>query len=218
MQLVNDTLIKEWEGLRLTAYKPTPNDVWTIGWGHTKTAKQGMTITEEEAQRLFNSDVSWAVEAVNKLVKVPLNQAQFDALVSFVFNVGETAFARSTLLKKLNLGDYSGAANEFPRWNKQAGKALKGLTRRRAHEQELFLSDVVDIPEETTAAKPEADEDNTLKHLTASKEMIAGVLTSATGALAAVTPTNQSLIIIALILAGIFLIFNRLWARKKGKR
>jgi lysozyme len=132
--------IKRWEGLRLEAYMPTPNDVPTIGYGHTKTARMGMVITEVEAERLLRSDLQWSREAVNGYVEVPLSQEQYDALVSFVFNVGGSAFRRSTLLRKLNAYDYVGAADEFPRWNKQKGKVLRGLTNRRMYERAKFLS------------------------------------------------------------------------------
>jgi len=131
--------IKKWEALRLKAYLPTPNDVPTIGYGHTKTAKMGMVITEKDAERLLREDLDWVEEALEELVEVPLSQPQYDALASFVFNIGRTGFAKSTLLRKLNASDYVGAAEEFPRWNKQKGKVLKGLTRRRADEREMFL-------------------------------------------------------------------------------
>lgn len=132
-------LIKRYEGLRLRAYLPTPNDVWTIGYGHTKTAKQGMVITEEEAEKLLIRDCRWVEEALAEHVKVPLKQNQFDALASFVYNLGETNFAKSTLLRKLNGGDYLGAADQLLRWNKQGSTVLAGLTRRRKEERELFL-------------------------------------------------------------------------------
>lgn len=132
--------IKRWEGLRLEAYMPTPNDVPTIGYGHTHSAYMGMVITEREAEELLRLDLKWSREAVNEYVEVPLSQEQYDALVSFVFNVGGTAFRRSTMLRKLNASDYVGAANEFPRWNKQKGKVLRGLTNRRLYEKAKFLS------------------------------------------------------------------------------
>lgn len=131
--------IKRWEALRLEAYLPTPNDVWTIGYGHTHTAKRGMRITEEYAEQLLRRDIRWVEDTLNTYVKVPLTQKQYDALASFVFNVGSSAFRNSTLLRKLNSGDYRGAAQEFPRWNKQKGKVLRGLTRRRKDEQAIFL-------------------------------------------------------------------------------
>jgi lysozyme len=99
-----------------------------------------MVITEVEAERLLRSDLQWSREAVNGYVEVPLSQEQYDALVSFVFNVGGSAFRRSTLLRKLNAYDYVGAADEFPRWNKQKGKVLRGLTNRRMYERAKFLS------------------------------------------------------------------------------
>lgn len=131
--------IKSWEELVLVAYLPTLNDRWTIGWGHTKTAHPGMVITEKQAEALLRSDLAWARKAVADLVDVPLSQEQYDALVSFVFNIGRTQFSKSTLLKKLNAADYEGAARQFPRWNKQKGRVLRGLTRRREYEMTKFL-------------------------------------------------------------------------------
>lgn len=131
--------IKEHEGLRLQAYLPTPNDVWTIGYGHTGTAHKGMVITEERAEALLRQDIAWVEDAINKNVVVPLTQNQYDALASLVYNIGAGAFAKSTLLRMLNMGDYKGAADQFLRWDKQKGKTLKGLTRRRAEERDLFL-------------------------------------------------------------------------------
>jgi lysozyme len=138
-RIKNLSLIKKHEGLRLEAYLPTPNDVWTIGYGHTHTAKKGQKITEAQAEELLRRDIAWAEEAVNESVVVPLTQNQFDALVSFVFNVGVGAFSKSTLLRLLNAKDYEGAANQFLRWNKQKGKVLNGLTKRREEERRLFL-------------------------------------------------------------------------------
>lgn len=139
MKIKNIGIIKKHEGLRLEAYMPTKNDVWTIGYGHTHTAKQGMVITEAQAEGLLRKDVAWVEGAINRLVVVPLTQNQFDALASLVFNIGEGGFATSTLLRLLNSKDYEGAANQFHRWNKQKGVALKGLTNRRKEEMELFV-------------------------------------------------------------------------------
>lgn len=138
-------LIKRHEGLRLTAYKPTPNDVWTIGYGHTKTTKQGMKITEAGADALLRQDIVWVEDVIKRYVKVPLTQNQYDALASLIFNIGEGQFSRSTVLKRLNDRDYIGAADAFLMWNKQRNRTtgqlepLKGLTRRREEERELFL-------------------------------------------------------------------------------
>lgn len=133
-------MIKKHEALRLSAYMPTVNDVWTIGWGHTRTAKPGMRITEAQAEELLRDDLSWVRAAIARDVDVPLSQEQYDALASFIFNVGAGAFHRSTMRRKLNAYDYVGASKEFPRWNKQKGKVLRGLTRRRDEERLLFLS------------------------------------------------------------------------------
>ena len=132
-------LIKRWEGFRSNAYL-CPANVWTIGYGHTATAKPGMCINTQEAEMLLKSDLRRFERAVDSLTHVPLNQAQFDALVSFTFNVGIAAFGKSTLLKKLNRKDYSGAANEFGRWVNAGKKRLPGLVSRRQEERKLFLS------------------------------------------------------------------------------
>lgn len=133
-------LIKEFEGCKLTAYK-CPAGVWTIGYGHTKDVKQGMKITSKQAEQLLVNDLKTYESYVSKYVKVKLNQNQFDALVSFTFNCGGGALKSSTLLKKLNKGYYTGAANELLRWNKANGKILAGLTRRRKAEKALFLKE-----------------------------------------------------------------------------
>ena len=136
-------MIKKHEALRLEAYLPTAHDVWTIGWGHTATARQGMTITTPQAEKLLRDDLKWVREVLAKDVKVPLTQPQYDALASFVFNLGGANFRSSTLLKKLNAKDYTGAADELLKWDKQrqSGKmvTLRGLTKRRKEERELFL-------------------------------------------------------------------------------
>jgi GH24 family phage-related lysozyme (muramidase) len=138
------SLIKQFEGLRLTAYQDSVG-VWTIGYGWTqpvngKPIHAGMTIKEETAERLLRTGLVGYESDVSKLVKVKLTQGQFDALVSFAYNLGARALSTSTLLKKLNTGDYAGSAGEFPRWNQAGGKALPGLTRRREAERALFLS------------------------------------------------------------------------------
>lgn len=136
-------LIKDREGFSKVAYKDT-GGVWTIGYGTTKVngvpVQEGMTCTIEQGCLWLEEDARWAQTAVNKAVKVPLNQNQFDALVSFVYNVGEDAFYKSTLLRKLNSGDYHGAAKEFERWVLDNGKVIPGLVSRRHQEEELFES------------------------------------------------------------------------------
>lgn len=136
-------LIQLSEGLRLTAYRDAAG-VWTIGYGSTRGVKAGMKITQEQSIKRLQADVEEAEATVNKRVMVPLAQHQFDALVSFVFNVGGGAFRKSTLLEKLNLADYAGAANELSRWVKAKGRVLPGLVTRRAAERALFLSENAD--------------------------------------------------------------------------
>lgn len=133
------TLIKDFEGVRLTSYKDMVG-VWTIGYGHTKTAKPGMRITMYGATELLRQDLVWVEKAIKRNVKVPLTQNQYDALASWVFNLGETNLRKSTLLKKLNAGDYTGAGQEMLRWNKAGGKVVRGLTRRREAEVALWMS------------------------------------------------------------------------------
>lgn len=132
-------LIKSFEGCKLDAYKDAVGVV-TIGYGHTKTAQMGQRITQAQADDLLRSDIATFESAVTAAVAVLINQNQFDALVCFAFNVGAGALRGSTLLKKLNAGDYQGAANEFLKWDKADGKVLAGLTRRRKSERLLFLS------------------------------------------------------------------------------
>lgn len=137
-------LIKQFEGCKLTAYQDSVG-VWTIGYGWThpvdgKPIRAGMTIKQETAERLLKTGLVSYESDVSRLVKVGLTQGQFDALVSFTYNLGARSLSTSTLLRKLNAGDYAGAADEFLRWNKAGGKVLNGLTRRREAERALFLS------------------------------------------------------------------------------
>jgi len=137
-------LIKEFEGCKLTAYQDSVG-VWTIGYGWTqpvdgKQIRAGMVIKQEEADRLLKTGLVSYENDVSRLVKVGLTQGQFDALVSFTYNLGARSLSTSTLLRKLNAGDYAGASDEFLRWNKAGGKVLNGLTRRREAERALFLS------------------------------------------------------------------------------
>lgn len=132
-------LIKSFEGCKLEAYK-CPAGVWTIGYGHTKTAKEGMKIIQEEAEELLKNDLVIYENAVLKNVTSAINQPIFDALVSFTYNLGEGNLKSSTLLKMLNDRDYYGAAEQLERWNKAGGQVLAGLVRRREAEKNLFNS------------------------------------------------------------------------------
>lgn len=146
-------LIQHFEGClqphegKYKAYK-CPANVLTIGWGHTNHHGRKFDATTkwsgEECHQVFLEDMEGFERAVRKLVKVPLTDYQFDALVSFTYNCGEGNLSKSTLLKKVNSGDFAGAALEFHKWNKANGKALKGLTRRRASES-LMFQDIQDF-------------------------------------------------------------------------
>lgn len=133
-------MIESFEDFEAHAYKPTPHDVWTIGWGHTRNVKEGDTCTRAQGDAFMAADLQEAENGVNSLVKVPLAQHEFDALSSFVFNEGYGHFQSSTLLKKLNQEDRPGAANEFLKWIYQGGKVLGGLVDRRALERRVFLN------------------------------------------------------------------------------
>lgn len=130
-------LIKHFEGLRLQAYQCSAH-VWTIGYGHTAGVQPGDSVTTEQADSLLRQDIEESERSIARYVTVPLNNCQFDALASFTFNLGAGNLRASTLLKKLNAGDYSGAAEEFPRWVSAGGKKLPGLARRREAEKALF--------------------------------------------------------------------------------
>jgi len=137
-------LIKSFEGLSLTAYPDpgTGGDPWTIGFGSTKGVRKGMKITEQEAEQRLVMDLQDACKAVERYVTIPLNDNQFAALVSFTFNVGGGNLAVSTLLKRLNEGEYASVPMQLMRWNKAAGKVMNGLTRRRTAEGDLFQKPV----------------------------------------------------------------------------
>lgn len=137
-------LIQSYEGLRLTAYKAVPTEKYfTIGYGHYGSdVKEGQTITKTEANNLFKKDIERFEKGVNDLVKVKINQNQYDALVSFAYNCGLGNLKSSTLLKLVNEKQFKKAGLEFPRWNKSGGRVLKGLTKRRKEEQQLFLTPV----------------------------------------------------------------------------
>lgn len=140
------SLIKEFEGLRLKAYYD-PVGVLTIGYGTTERAGigvdlyDGMVITEEQAEEWLVKEVEKVERQIDNLIKVPVSSDQYSAIVSFAYNVGSGNLAQSTLLKRLNNKDYSGAADEFLRWVYAGGKFLAGLKRRREAERSLFLSD-----------------------------------------------------------------------------
>ncbi len=150
--------LKRHEGLSLEAY-PDPGSKdgkpVTIGYGSTRRLdggewRVGERITEVEAAELLRRDAAGAETAVNRMVRVPLTQPQFDALVSFVYNVGAGAFESSTLLRKLNAGDYAGAAAQFDRWTYNDGRVMAGLQRRREAERALFEASAIAPAEAVT--------------------------------------------------------------------
>ncbi|WP_421216624.1 lysozyme [Aeromonas jandaei] len=130
------------ESCKLNSY-PDPGSKdgrpWTIGWGHTgPEVVMGLSWTQKMADDTFRKDLEYFEQGILSMVKVPLAQGHFDALVSFAYNIGLGSLRSSTLLKKLNAADYSGAALEFRKWNKNDGKIMRGLSRRRAAEEGLF--------------------------------------------------------------------------------
>jgi len=139
-------LIKDFEGWRAAAYPDpaTGGEPITIGYGHTSAAgppevSMGMKLTRAEGEEILQRDLQAVERSVRAAVTAPLNENQYGALVSFTFNLGAGNLKKSTLLKKLNALDYAGAAGEFGKWNRAAGKVMAGLTRRRAAERALFL-------------------------------------------------------------------------------
>lgn len=138
------SLIEEFEGKRLRAYDDGIG-VFTIGIGtirypNGKKVQKGDVITEQQAQEFLLHDLKNFEKVINDVVKVPLTQNQYDAIVSLTYNIGSAAFSKSTLLRKLNARDYKGASEQFLVWNKAGGKVMRGLMRRREAERNLFLS------------------------------------------------------------------------------
>ena len=131
-------LIKHFEGLVLKAYK-CPAGVWTIGYGHTKDVQPGDEWSESNADHMLEVEMEEYEGYVNNSVTAPINQDQFDALVSWVYNLGGGNLNASTMLKVLNAGQYEEVPAQMMRWNKAGGKVLEGLTRRRQAEANLFM-------------------------------------------------------------------------------
>ena len=133
-------LIKQFEGCRLKAYKDAVG-VWTIGYGHTVDVKEGIEISQHQADVILQVDLYEYEDYINKYVQVSLTQNQFDALVSWVYNLGAGNLQSSTMLRVLNEGKYSEVPSQMKRWNKAGGKVLQGLVRRREAEADLFNDD-----------------------------------------------------------------------------
>ena len=130
-------LIKKFEGCELKAYR-CPANVLTIGYGVTKGVTEDMEITQQEANEMLADELIEYTEYINNMVKVALNQSQFDALTAWIYNLGPTNFKDSTLLRVLNEGRYNEVPQEIKRWNKANGQVLNGLIKRREAEALLF--------------------------------------------------------------------------------
>jgi|ERR1700677_215436 len=130
-------LTESFEGCKLAAYQDSKG-VWTLGFGHTAGVRAGQVCDQEQADAWLLEDVQTAVNDVNRLVSVPLTQNEFDSICDFVYNVGGGNFASSTMLKLLNAGNYSAAAEQFDRWDQAGGVVIAGLLRRREAEQSEF--------------------------------------------------------------------------------
>lgn len=181
-------LIKQWEGCFLKAYHGAADrpGLLTIGYGHTDAAGPpkvyaGQRITAREAETILKNDLSKVEDAVERLVKVKLNDNQFATLVSFVFNVGEGNFRKSTLLRKLNAGDYESVPSELMKWTQANGKRVQGLANRRAAEAGLWVRGA---PVASQYVEPEARPESTLSSL-AKPETIGTIVSGSTGLFAA---------------------------------
>lgn len=137
------SIIKKFEGFRADAYR-CPAGIWTIGYGHTKGVKPGDKVTREEAEKLLREDVKIYEDGVRTYVKVPLNQNEFDALVSFCYNVGVVAFSKSSPVRFVNAGQRDKVGMGLGLWIKGGGKVLPGLVSRRALETDLFYKKPVE--------------------------------------------------------------------------
>jgi len=133
-------LTENFEACKLTAYQDV-RGVWTVGWGHTGAdVYEGLTITQTEAEQFLKQDIAHAVTTVNRVVTVPLTQTEFDALCDFTYNAGCGAFEGSTMLRDLNAGDFTAAAEQFCLWDHSGGgNVVAGLLRRRRAEERLFV-------------------------------------------------------------------------------
>ena len=134
------SLIKKFEGCELEAYL-CPAGVWTIGYGHTKDVKEGDKINKDEADYLLQEEMIEYESYINDFVEVPLNQNQFDALCSWVYNLGPTNLKNSTMLRVLNEEKYTDVPQEIKRWNKAGGEVLDGLIKRREAEAKMFAGE-----------------------------------------------------------------------------
>ena len=183
-------IVKEFEGLRLKAYK-CPAAVWTIGYGHTSAAgapivNPDLVITKDEAEEVLERDMEQYEEGVRKYVKVDLTQGQFDALVDFAYNAGVGALQKSTLLKKVNAEKFDEVPAEFMKWTKGGGKELPGLVRRRRAEVKLWRGLDTEKPVPVDEARAEPDQPKASKSIVQSREANAAVAAGGLGMIAVV--------------------------------
>lgn len=181
-------LIKEFEGFRAKAYQDAVG-VWTIGYGFTRGVKPGDTITREQAETRLRDELGVYERGVIQATHGRATQAQFDALVSFAFNVGVAGMSKSTVIKRHNEGNYQAAARAFGLWNKAGGRVLNGLTRRRAAESALYLT-----PEPVHEEEPVSDMTHEVepeRPMAASQINRAGVMAGGAAAVATATEVAQ---------------------------
>lgn len=209
VSLMGRELVKKFEGLhkvmadgRVRSYR-CPAGKWTIGWGHTKGVKSGMHCTVAQAEAFLQADLDDAAKAVERHVKVSLTQNQFDAITSFVFNLGEENFRTSTLLKRLNARNFGDVPAQLARWNKATvevnGRRVKqvvpGLTRRRAAEAALFTMDAPLASAEGAAPMPQKIMASSVERpLTKSRTLAGAGLAAISLALSEVTQQLQPLV------------------------
>ena len=183
-------VVKEFEGLKLKAYK-CPAAVWTVGYGHTSAAGNpivtpDLVISNAEAEQILERDMVQYEDGVKRFVKVELTQNQFDALVDFAYNAGVGALQKSTLLKKVNAGKFDEVPAEFMKWTKGGGKELPGLVRRRRAEVKLWRGLDTEAPVPTSQARFQPDQPKASKSITQSKEANAAVAAGGLGTIAVV--------------------------------
>lgn len=195
------------EACHLTAYL-CPAGVWTIGWGHTGDVKEGDTCTQSEADKMFCDDLHDFTFAVQTNLVRPANPNQLGAMVSLAYNIGQAGFARSTVLRQHNLGNYQAAARAFGLWNKAGGRVLRGLTTRRAREAALyltpeFISDAEDMPQRI-------DPESTLNQSPIAQSGVisvaSGVAAAAASAIEPITTIADNLRIDPLLIIGLIAI------------
>ena len=184
-----DALLKKFEGCKLTAYK-CPAGIWTIGYGHTSAAgepqvTEGLTITPDEANQILKRDLVKYETPVKSLVKVDLNQNQFDVLVDFAYNAGVGNLKTSTLLKRVNAGDFDAVPTELMKWTKGGGKELPGLVRRRRAECEWWRGPAVEPPHEVEAQQRAEPDPVPVKTMAESKQGNAALAAGALGSVGA---------------------------------